>query len=89
MVERAHASDSALGNFLERKFSFETPVLAISRAHIMGEKPSKEKYQVHKADSGTLQAGELSLDNLKTIQTMDKNYNIPLTVGRGAAADIF
>lgn len=102
-VQKTRVFDAALGNFLDGRgtyyldrkvgerciFSFEDPVLAISRAHIMGIKPLAGGYQRHKADAGDLeQAGELSLRDFKKIQTEDEDYLIPPTVSRGAAADI-
>ena len=76
---------------LEEKaiFDFHDPILSITRAHVMGEKPLEGTYRPHPLDAGEIgQASELSLAEYKRLTTGRADYRIPPTVSRGAAATI-
>ena len=67
-IERSDQRRTSLGGFLSRKgtyflkrgmgergiFSFDDPIMSISRAHAMGEIPLRGKYRLHPLDTGEI-----------------------------------
>ena len=70
-------------------FSFDDPMVYITRAHVMGEKLLRGTYRPDALDAGEIdEAGELSFVEYKKLSTGRADYRIPPTVSRGAASVI-
>ena len=70
-------------------FSFDDPMVYITRAHVMGEKLLRGTYRPHPLDAGEIdQAGELSFEKYTRLTTGRADYRIPPTISRGVAAAI-
>ena len=81
--------------FLNRKkgeqkiFSFEGPILSLTRSHILGEKPPPSSYQPHSSDVDSLEeAQELHLADFAKIATGLEDYIFPPTLNRSAIANL-
>ena len=81
--------------FLSRKkgeqgiFSFENPILSLTRGHILGEKPPSSGYQPHPSDVSSLEdAQELHLADFAKIATGFEGYIFPPTLNRSAIATL-
>ena len=69
-------------------FSFNNPIVFLSRRHITGEE-NAGLYKPHPADEGTFEgAQELDLSDFVKIATGEEDLLLPATVSRGAAASI-
>ena len=67
-LERRDSRKTSLGGFLSRRgtyflkrgmgereiFSFDDPIISITRAHVMGEKPFRTTYRPHPLDAGEI-----------------------------------
>ena len=67
-LEKRDSRRTSLGGFLSRRgtyflkrgmgereiFSFDDPIISITRAHAMGEKPLRGKYRLHPLDTGEI-----------------------------------
>ena len=81
--------------FLSRKkgkqkiFSFEDPMMSLTRGHIPGEKPPQNGYQPHPSDVNSLEdAQELHLTDFTKIATGFEDYIFPPTLNRSAIATL-
>ena len=81
--------------FLSRKksehkiFSFEDPIMSLTRGHILEEKPPLSGYQPHPSDVDSLEdAQELHLTDFATIATGFEDYIFPPTLNRSAIATL-
>ena len=81
--------------FLDRKqgeqriFSFEVPILSLTRGHILGETPPPSGYQPHPFDASSLEdAQELYLTDFPKFATGLKGYVFPPTINRSAIATL-
>ena len=79
--------------FLSRKkgdqgiFSFEGPILSLTRGRILGEKTPSSGYQPHPSDVSSLKdAQELHLTDFAKIATGFEDYILPPTLNRSAIA---
>ena len=73
----------------ERIFSFEDPILPLTRGHILREKPPSSGYQPHPSDVSSLQdAQELQLTDFTNIATGFEGYIFPPTLNRSAIATL-
>ena len=81
--------------FLSRKkgeqkiFSFEDPIMSLTRGHLLGEKPPPSGYQPHPSDVGSLEdAQELHLTDFAKIATGFEDYIFPTTLNRSDIATL-
>ena len=74
----------------ERKiFSFEDPIMSLTRGHILGERPLPSGYQPHPSDADSLEdAQELHLTDFAKIATGFEDYIFPPTLNRNAIATL-
>ena len=88
-LERRDSRRTSLREFLSRRgtyflkremgergiFSLDNPIMSITRAHVMGEKPLRGTYRPHPLDVGEIdQAGELSFAEYKRLTTGRADY---------------
>ena len=101
-MEKVKQPAQELGGFLGRRgayfpnrgngeraiYSFNEPIIALNRAHIMGKKPT-EGYIAHPADVARLEeTEELHFKDNAKITTGQEHYVIPQTVSKNAAANV-
>ena len=73
----------------QKSFSFEDPIMSLTRGHILGEKPPSSEYQPHPSDVGSLEdAQELHLTDFAKIATGFEDYIFPPTLNRSAIATL-
>ena len=73
----------------QRIFSFEDPIVLLTRGHILGEKPPPSGYQPHPSDVTSLEdAQELHLTDFAKIATAFEDYIFPFTLNRSAIATL-
>ena len=92
-----------LGEFIGRKglyvlsrkkreqviYSFEAPILPLTRGHILGEKPPSSGYLPHPSDMSSLEdAQELHFTDFVKIATEFEAYIFPPTLNRSAIASL-
>ena len=81
--------------FLSRKkgelviFSFEKPILSLTRGHVLGEKPPSSGYLTHASDVSSLEdAQELHLTDFAKIATGFEGYIVPPTLRQSVFANV-
>ena len=73
----------------QRIFSFEDPIVSLTRGHILGEKPPPSGYKPHPSDVTSLEdAQELHLTDFAKIATGFEDYIFPPTLNRSAIATL-
>ena len=72
-----------------RIFSFEDPILSLTRGHILGENPPSSEYQPHPSDVSSLEdVQELHLADFAKIATGLEGYIFQPTLNRSAIATL-
>ena len=80
---------SYLSNRKQGIFSFEDPILSLTRGHNLGEKPRPSGYQHHPSDESSLEdAQELHLADFTKIATGLEDYVFLPTLNRSAIATL-